>query len=180
MEQRGADFDWDLHLSDDRVKRLAEASGSVRTDGSVSLNASYFRPTRAYTTQSELRVDGADDVGPNSSTQFGAVLTPDDVKPPKKPDEPETARMKFTYAIRDAGAPGGGPRVGPQYFVRGDVSNYRGPKFTGASSCEITDEANNPVHNSGYTCEMNSYYGGAINTPGRAQYITDFTVSKKK
>lgn len=179
IEQRGADFDWDLHLRDDRVNRLAEASGSVRTDGSVSLDASYFRPTRAYTTQSKLRVDGADDVSPNSSTQFGAVLTPDDLKPPKKPDEPETARMTFTYAIRDASAPGG-PRVGPQYFVYGNVSNYIGKKFTGASSCEIRDESSNPVQNSGYTCEMNSYYGGAINTPGRAQYITDFTVSKKK
>jgi hypothetical protein len=167
---------WDVRITDGDVKRLAEASGSIKTDGSVKLDGSYLAPEKAYQTESRLRIDGVDVVPMNSLTQFDAVLTTDDLERPKKPKEPETARMKFRYAILDASQP---DRSIPQYYVRGDVFNHRGGKFTGGSSCEIVDYLDNPVEDSGYTCTMDGYYAGAINTAGRAHYITDFTVSKK-
>lgn len=188
MSPRSLDKGWDFSITDDGVDRVAEASGSIRTDGSVSLDTSPFIPAGAYTmpsvsplgytTGSRLHVDGADVVPANSSTQFDAVLTPDDLKSPNRWTEPDTARMRFKYAIRDASHPAGGSS--PTYYVRGDVSNYAGTKFTGGSSCEIVDSLDNPVENSGYSCAQNGYYAGSVLTGGRAQYITDFTVSKKK
>jgi hypothetical protein len=179
VTKRGADLDWDIYVKDDRVDRRAEASGSITTDGSVSLDASPFLPAKAYTTESKLRVNGADVVPANSSTQFDAVLTRADVEPGpgKNPTEPDTARMKFRYAIRDANQPG---RSIPQFYVRGDVSNHRGGKFTGGSSCEIVDYLDTPVQNSGYTCTANGYHASTGIRDGRVHYITDFTISKKQ
>jgi hypothetical protein len=169
---RGTDLDWDLHLTDDRVQRRLEASGSVRTDGSVSLETANGLRFGGYQTESTVRVDGADIVpATGAATQFGAVVTSTD-----KPKEQDTARMTFFYAIHDASAPGDGRR----YYVHGNVSNHEGRAYKGGSFCDITDYLGNVVHDSGYTCTMDSYYGGAVNTSGRAQYITDFTVGTKR
>lgn len=187
MVRRGLDNDWDMYITDG-VDRLAEASGTITTDDSVSLDTSPFIPANGnatqsvsplgYTTGSRLHIDGAEIVPANSSTQFDAVLTPDDLKSPNRWTEPDTARMRFKYAIRDARHPADG--TSPTYYVRGDVSNYVGKKFTGGSSCEIVDSLDNAVENSGYSCTMNGFHAGAVLTDGRAQYVTEFTIGKKK
>lgn len=169
---------WDVRLTDGDVDRRAEASGSISADGSVSLDATPYFPATAYTTESQLRVNGADVVPAGSSTQFDAVLTPSDLAPPKKPKEPDTARMTFKYAIRDAGEP---DRSIPRFYVRGDVSNYRGPTlFRGGSSCEIVNHLDEPVENSGYSCTMNGYHASTGIPDGRVHYVTDFTVGKSR
>jgi hypothetical protein len=180
MDRRGGAWDWNMHITDTTVNRLAEASGSVKTDDSVSLDTAIPMIPGGYTTESQLRIDGADVVPTNSSTQFDAVLRTTDVTPPNTLKEPDTARMKFKYAIRDADQPGGGRGFGPQYYVRGEVSNQRGSMFKGGSSCEIIDYLGTVVENSGYSCTMDGYYDGSVGTAGRAQYITDFTIGKKK
>jgi hypothetical protein len=183
MSPRSLDKGWDFSIIDDGLDRIAEASGSITTDASVSLDTSPFTPANGYnsqsvpalgyTTESKLHVNGADVVPVSSSTQFDAVLTAKNVT-----TEPDTARMKFRYAIRDAKQPADGKS--PKYYVRGDVSNYRGNIFVGGSSCEIVDDLDQIVENSGYSCQMDKYYAGSVLTDGRSQYITDFTISKKK
>jgi hypothetical protein len=173
LVKRWGAWDWDMYITDHRVGRVAEASGSITTDGSVKLDGSVFAPAKAYATESRLRVDGATFVPVSSSTQFDAVLSPSDVTPPRKPKEPKTARMKFQYAIRDAGESDSSI---PKYYVHGDVSNEREDLlYQGDSSCEIVDHWGDPVQNSGYSCTMNGYHAQS----GRAHYITDFTISKK-
>jgi hypothetical protein len=171
LNQRGLDNDWDVHLTDDRVDRWAEASGAIRAEGPVSLEGGKF------TTESALRVDGASAVSAGRSTQFDAVLTPGDQK--NQLDEPDTARMKFTYELRDNGKPANSKWNGTRLSVKGDVSNEREQwKFQGGSSCEIVDLFD--IADPGYTCTMKSAYPYTSPADGRVHYITDFTVSKVK
>lgn len=162
--------DWDLHLTDGRVDRLAEASGAVKTEGSVSLGDGEF------TTDSQARIDGAKAVPAGKSTQFDAVrkLT-DGVTDPARSDR---AQMRFTYALFDSGQPVRSQN-GQQLYVRGSVSNYRWPLwFSGKSSCDITADGY-VVENSGYTCSGDGAHPNTGIRDGRIHYITDFTVKKK-
>lgn len=163
---------WDVRIADGLMDRRAEASGSITTDGSVSLDMSIPMIAGGYTTESVLHVDGADVVPVNTSTQFDAVLFEGE-----ETSEPDTARMKFKYAIRDASAPVG---RSPQFYVRGSVSNKDADRFRGGASCEVIDYLGTVVEDSGYTCTMDGYYAGSVLTAGRAHYITDFTIGKKK
>jgi hypothetical protein len=168
LGQRWIDNDWDLHITNANAKRLAEASGAIRTEGTVSLGNGVFE------SESTQRLDGASDVPKESSTQFDAVMTPTD-----KPSAPE-ARMTFKYAIYDE-KPGYVKSDGGRLYVRGHVSNYRGGVFEGGSSCDIVTADGHVVENYLYTCTMaKGYHVRSGIADGRIHYITDFTVSKKK
>jgi hypothetical protein len=163
--------DWDLHLTDDRVDRLAEASGAIKTEGSVSLGNGEFD------TDSSARIDGATTVPAGKSTQFDAVrkLT-DGVTDPARKDR---AHMAFTYALSDGGRPVRSQN-GQQLYVSGSVSNSRGPFwFSGKSSCDIITADGTVVENSGYACNREGAHPNTGITDGRVHYITDFTIKKK-
>jgi hypothetical protein len=169
LQPRGKAFDYDLILTDKKVDRLAEASGTITTVGSVSLEKGSFE------TESPRYVSGAKAVPAGSSTQFDATLASSDVV-----NERRLARGMFRYALLDAGTPVRDRESGQPLYVSGKVHNYNGVSFRGGSECQIVaGSAYRPVENSGYSCDMNGYYGGSVLTAGRAQYITDFTVSKK-
>lgn len=162
--------DWDLHLTDDRVDRLAEASGAVKTQGSVSLGNGEFA------TDSQARIDGAKAVPAGKSTQFDAVrkLT-DGVTDPARS---ERAQMTFTYALLDGDLPARAEN-GQRLYVSGSVSNFRGPLwFSGNSSCDIITADGDVVENSGYSCNRESAHPNTGIKDGRIHYITDFTVKK--
>lgn len=167
MARRGLDLDWDLHLTDDGVDRVAEASGSVTTDDSVSLEGGKFR------TESPLRLSGAGEVWANSSTQFDAVLTSKD-----KTSESDTARAHFEYALLVDGQPLYDKATGQRVFVRGDVSNQQGAiVYTGKSSCAIVTQSGVPAESTGYTCSRKESH--AKTGTSRVHFITDFTVKKR-
>jgi hypothetical protein len=172
VNQRGGEHDWDVHVTDDRVDRLAEASGAVRTDGSVSLLEPLFG---SYYTESEMRLDGASAVPVNSSTQFDAVLRPSDRE--RSLREPDTARMTFVYAMYADGRPAYSSD-GKRLYVRGNVWNDRSGVFLGGSSCEIGIADGTVVENSGYTCSMQGAHPDTGVKDGRVHYITDFTVGR--
>lgn len=163
MERRGLDWDFELQLTHDDVNRSAEASGSIVTDGSVSLSEGKF------TSESLVRQDGASEVPVNSSTQIDAVLASNEGS-----HESDTARMKFKYALFDDGVQVRSKLDGQLLYVEGNVSNTRGDKFTGGSKCAIVTEQGQDEWNSGYSCDTESHYA----LSGRIQYITDFSVSK--
>jgi hypothetical protein len=169
MVRRGLDWDWDLHLSDDRVERVAEASGAFTTEGSVSLGDGKFG------TDSQLRINGAGAVGKQSTTQFDAVLSPFD-----HTDRPDTAQMRFGYALLDDGKPVYSKVDGRQLYILGDVSNKREPKqFTGSSSCDFVTDGGRIDENSGYSCDRRGGYAGSGTHDRQAHYFTDFVVTKK-
>jgi hypothetical protein len=165
MDRRGLDWDFEFQLTYDDVDRSAEASGSIKTDGSVSLSEGKF------TTESGTHQDGASEIPVNSSTQIDAVLGSKEGS-----HEPDTARMKFKYALYDGGVPVRSKLDGQLLFVEGDVSNTRGDKFTGGSYCNIVTDHGQREDNSGYSCDTEGHYA----LSGRIQYITDFSVSKNK
>lgn len=167
MNQRLWDWDWDLYLTDSTVHRLSEASGSIKTDGSVTLKDGKF------STSSAVRLDGADEVPAGSSTQFDAVLSRNE-----KTSEPGVARMKFTYGIYLPDQPGY-VKSGGRLYVRGDIHTYPGGisgiNLLGSSSCDIVDSEDRVVENTGYSCTVKD-----ARSDGNDHYIADFTVSKKK
>lgn len=172
MVQRGRDAYWQMRISDDVVNRdrIAESSGSIKTEGSVNLAAG------GYASDAELQVQGAAVVPVGKSTQFDAVLRPGD-----KAANANTARMAFIYEILDGGQPALS-KTGQPLQVVGNVSNHRGlDEFEGKSSCRIvTRDRGFEDHDSNYSCVMDSYYDGSVLTEGRARYITDFTISRKR
>lgn len=169
MVRRGGDWDWDLRLSDDRVKRVAEASGAFTTEGFVSLGNGKFG------TDSKLRINGADAVQKQSSTQFDAVLTSSD-----STDRPNTAQMRFEYALLDDGKPVYSRVDGQQLYIRGDVSNKREDnRFTGSSSCDFVTDGGRIDENSGYSCQMRGSYARTGADDRQAHYFTQFLVKKK-
>jgi hypothetical protein len=166
MAQRGLDLDWDLYLTDDGVDRVAEASGSIKTDGLISLERGRFL------TESKLRLNGANEVWADSSTQFDAVLTSTDAT-----SEPDTARAHFEYALLVNGQPLYDKATGQRVVVRGDVSNQRGWVYKGDSSCAIVTESGVPYESNHYTCSMKGSY--AKTGTSRVHYITEFTVGMR-
>lgn len=176
MNRPAWDWHWAAQITDSHVNRLAEASGSIATAGSVSLADGRF------TTESNMRLDGAEVVPARSSTQFDAVLKATDYS-----SEPVTARARFRYALQLPDGPGYVPRVqgdtangGGRLYVRGSVSNYRGGAFWGDSSCDIVTADDQAVHNTGYVCTMKSAYLETGIQDGRGHYHTDFVISKKE
>lgn len=170
LVQRGLDNDWDLYLTDDRLNRLVEASGAIKTDGSVKLGEGMFFA------QTYLRLAGATEVPVNSSTQFDSVLTPQDKDNPSGPRGSE-ALIMFEYAIYDGEQPGYVNSENRRLYLRGHVSNRRGNVFRGDSYCEIITADGSAVEN--YTCTMKSSNARAEIGNG-VHYETEFTVSKKK
>lgn len=168
LEIRSGTWDYYLHLTDKQVDRLAEASGTISTVGSVSLEEGSFE------TESSRYVSGAKAVPAGSSTQFDATLSSSDVV-----EERRLARGTFKYALLDDGKTVLDRESGQPLYVSGKVYNYNGVSFRGGSACQIVaGPAYRPVENSGYSCEIDGYYGGSVLTAGRAQYITDFTIRK--
>jgi hypothetical protein len=170
LQQRGIVRNWDLILTDNQVDRLAEASGTITTVGPVSLEGGTFE------TASPHHVRSAKAVPADSSTQFDATLGSSDVV-----TERRLASGKFRYALLDGGTPVHDRESGEPLYVSGTVYNYNGASFKGGSNCQIVaGPAYRPVANSGYSCDIDGYYGGSVLTAGRAQYITDFTIHKKR
>lgn len=169
--RRGLDFDWDLHITDDRVDRAAEASGAIRAVGPVSLSSGV-----TYS-ESKLQLIGSEAIPEHSSTQFDAVLTPSD-----KTSEPDTARMKFNYALNDGGQPVYSTKNGRPLHVRGYVANQRTrTRFDGGAWCEFVTSETEVEKDSGYTCELE--WGNYANTgtkDGHVHYIVNFAVKKNE
>lgn len=180
MTQRGRGNVWDLYVTDDRVDRRAEVSGSITTDSHVSLTAGEFVTQSRQARQDQLRVDGAADIPSSSSTQFDSVLRPQDTTL-----IPDRALMAFMHAILEDGKPVYSKDDGQRLFVRGNVKNKRsqgltGDWFTPESSCDIVTEKNHVDKNSGYSCDMKGDFVHTGNRDGDVHYRTDFTVSKKR
>lgn len=176
VERGWLSFHFDLYITDDRVDRLAEASGSITTDDSVSLINNGGYPTY---TESKLQLAAAATVPVESSTQFDAVLTQEDVDKGMT-GEPNTALITFVYAVYDGGKPVYSTIDGRQLFVKGYVSNKRtGTFFAGGSWCEFVTEGKRIDEISGYSCEPSGDYADTEIKHGHVHYITDFTVSKK-
>jgi hypothetical protein len=164
--------DWDLYLTDNSVNRLAEASGAVKTEGSVSLANGEFA------TDSQARIDGAKAIPAGKSTQFDAVrkLT-DGVTDPARKDK---ARMTFQYALLEDGKPVLSKDNGQPLYVFGGVSNRRtSERFFGDSSCHFITLDDHIETNPDYTCTMEGAHPNTGITDGRIHYITDFTIKKK-
>lgn len=168
LQERGWDNDWDLFVTGDAVDRRAEASGTIKTTGSVSLHDGY------RFTESSLRKDGAAVIPAQSSTQFDTVLRPVD----HPQNEADTARMIFTYALFDNGEPVYSKKSGKQLLVAGNAANARGDVFKGSSSCNIVSAAG-MEEDSGYTCQVQGDYVATGIVDGRVRYDATFTVGKK-
>jgi hypothetical protein len=163
-------WNWDLQIIDDRVERVAEASGSITAKG-VSLVGGEF------TTESELRIDGAEVIPEGMSTQFDAVLTPQDVARGPKTPEPNGARISFLYLIRDAD--GSGKSAGEQLYIRGSVSNHEGQwrqRYVGGASCEIVDDHGRVIKDPPYWCDQ----AGSYASSDHYHYNTHFMVSPRR
>jgi hypothetical protein len=179
MTERGRDNAWDLSVTDDRVDRRAEVSGSITTDSRVSLTAGEFVTQSRQARQDQLRVDGAAEVPSNSSTQFDSVLRPQDTTL-----IPDRALMAFMHAILEDGKPAYSKDDGTRLYVRGNVKNKRsqglmGDWFSPESSCDIISEKNHIDKNSGYSCDMKGDFVRNGNRDGDVHYHTDFTVKKR-
>jgi hypothetical protein len=174
--RRGLSFNWDLNITDDRLDREAEASGAIRTRGSVSLFGG-----QTYS-ESKLQVIGAEAVGENESTQFDAVLRSSDHEGGREMKHPDTARVDFQYAVNDGGQPVYSKKNGRQLFVRGYVSNKRtDPMFVGGAWCEFITGQDDVEEDSGYTCDP--WWGDYANTGiknGHVHYIANFEVRKNE
>lgn len=174
--RRGLSFDWDLHITDDRVDREAEASGAIKAIGSVSLTGGL-----TYS-ESKLQVIGAEAVGENESTQFDAVLRSSDKEKGREMSEPDTARVKFQYAVNDGGQPALSKKNGRQLFVSGYVSNKRTkPMFSGGAGCKLITGQDEVEENSGYSCvPVWSDYAHTGIKDGHVHYIVNFEVRKNE
>jgi hypothetical protein len=127
-----------------------------------------------FTAESKLHVDGAQAVLKDASTQFDDVLTAGDG------DGKNKARMRFQYALLDNDQPVLSKDNGQPLYVFGSVSNRSTwDRFTGESSCHLITLDDHIETNPDYTCTMSGAYAGSVLTAERAQYIADFTVSKK-
>jgi hypothetical protein len=160
---RGADYDWDMHITDDRVDRWVEASGAIKAQGTVSLADGTF------TTTSKTYRRGATDVPAGSSTEFDAVTKPG--------EDNDTASIEVWYDLLDSGRAVYG-RDGSPLRVRATVSNERYSWFREASSCEIRSDAGIEIH-SNYSCDKKGDFAHTGIRDGHVHYIADFTVSKK-
>lgn len=174
MAERKLDNDYDLHITDDRVNRWAEASGSITTTGKISLQAVPDEDT--YFTESQRKVVGTATVDAGASTEFDAVLVQNE-----DTSEPNTARMSFKYALLDDGKPVTSSINGKPLYVEGEVSNERGVfVFSGASSCHFASQDGVVDGNSGYSCDMSGDFAHTGTGDGHVHYVNDFTISKKQ
>lgn len=170
MERHGWDNDWDLHLTDDDLDRRAEASGSFRTEGSVSLEGG------TYAAGPELYVEGAGAVHAGESTQFDAVRQRNE-----RPATTKVATIYFKYSLLDAGQPVRSKTDGSRLTLMGSVSNDAGGFwYSGKSECSFINERGLPVEDSGYSCAWNDHHAKTAYNDGRVHYITDFVVSRNK
>jgi hypothetical protein len=175
MAERSLDNDYDLHITDDRVNRWAEASGSITTTGNVSLQTPPDEDA-AFTTESQRKVFGTATVDAVAPTEFDAVLVEGE-----DTSEPNTARMSFKYALLDNGKPVTSSINGKPLYVEGEVWNYRGGMaFKGDSSCRFASQDGVVDGNSGYSCNRSGDFAHTGVGDGHVHYISDFTISKKQ
>jgi hypothetical protein len=163
--------EFDLIITDRLLVRVAEASGTISTVGTVSLKEGKFG------TESKRFVSGAEAVLAGSPTQFDTTL-----KPADKANVPGLAQGRFIYALFDEGQPVLSKETNEPLYVLGEAHNHNeSGVLRGGSSCQIVtgDVAHLPVKDSGYSCDMNGYYAAAAGVDDRAQYFTDFTISEK-
>lgn len=160
---RGLDYDWDMHITDDRVDRWVEASGSIKAEGSVSLaNGTFDTTSKTYRR-------GAADVPAGLSTEFDAVTKPG--------EDNDSAYIEVWYDLLDNGR-SVIARDGSPLRVKATVSNKRFWWFQEGSSCEIRGNSGIEVHSS-YSCDMVGDYAHTGIGDGHVHYFTDFTVKKK-
>jgi hypothetical protein len=176
--RRGLDYDWDMYVTDSRVNRWAETSGSIKTERSISLEDGKFWTESAKFLRGASQVAGPWNGGgkqPSRSTQFDAVLTEGN-----QTQAPDSARMGFTYALLDDGQPVYDARTGKRLYVIGNASNDREKtEFKGNSSCVIGTLGGGPAENTGYACYIKDHYAYTGVKDGRINHITDFRVSKR-
>jgi hypothetical protein len=169
--QRGQGDRWDMYITDDRVERIAEASGSITTDSSLALEdgnyQSIYPPLR-------LRLDGAPVVPAGSSTQFDAVATPEDTYNPVGERE---GNIYFSYALVDDGRPVYGSD-GKRAYVSGLVRNNR--VSPGRFYCDVATRGDLGAGTvvPGYSCDTVSSYATDWGADERVHFVTHFTVRK--
>ncbi|KAA9108243.1 LPXTG cell wall anchor domain-containing protein [Microbacterium rhizomatis] len=113
------------------LNRAAEASGTLTTDGRVSLTEGY------YETGSGLPyfTHGSTEVAKNSQTGFSVVMREGD---PQQDGGKNLARVRFIYKIVDSDS--NGAPVPTSLWVAGWVQSERASSFEHETKCGIYDE----------------------------------------
>jgi hypothetical protein len=163
LDQQANDV-WGMHITDARVIRDVEASGTITAQG-VSLADGKFS-MKATSSRA------ADSLVPAGSTsQFDAVFAR--ILGVKG----DTASAEFSYNLLENGRYVL-DRHGYPLKVKGMVKNERSFWFQPAASCSI-EGRDGILKDSGYSCEMVHYHARTTPDDGNVHYITDFTVTKK-
>lgn len=157
------------------LNRWAASSGTVKTDGHVSLqDGSYNSEETPY------HKDGTTTVGTNSSTDFNAVVREGD-----KTLFPDEARTEFSYRIVLDGVP-------QNMWLAGWVANHRWKtRFEPDAQCFVsTVNPNAPsapplekldrVGASMFDCAITGDFVHGPHEDGRGHYAATFAVSKRQ
>jgi hypothetical protein len=157
------------------LNRWAASSGTVKTDGHVSLQDGSYNSE-----QTPYHTDGTKTVGTNSSTDFSVVVREGD-----KTLFPNQARMDFSYRIVLDGAP-------QNMWLAGWVDNHRWPtEFESDAQCFVsTVNPNAPsapplekldrVAASMFDCAITGDFVHGPHEDGNGHYAATFTVSKRQ
>lgn len=164
LDQRGNGV-WDMHITDTRVIRDAEASGTITAQGSVSLADGKFSKQATWSRAADSLIPAG------STTQFDAVFER------LLGVKGDTASAEFSYNLLDNGRYVL-DRHGYPLKVKGMVKNERYLWFKPDASCSI-EGRDGIVQDSGYSCDMVKYNAHTTFDDGDVHYITDFTVTKK-
>jgi hypothetical protein len=160
--QRGQDNHWDMYVTDDRVERFTEASGSMTTEDGLSLVRG-----RYFAEKFGQRLDGASALPTGMSTQFDHVL----------PYDPKIVAMAgFVFQLIDNGRPVHGSN-GETVLVVGDAGMPG--QFT-KSNCTFMVPGKADERVPGYSCDLVGYYAKDWGAGPKDHFVTDFTVRKTK
>lgn len=155
------------------MNRWSEASGTIQTQGDVSLINGAFQSDQIFQTS------GSKTVSPNSTTNFDAVLREGD-----ETTFENQARTEFSYKLKDGSSLS-------FLWVAGVASNHRGVFFSGESRCAIYDtnplgrgrpfDQTPPAWNDyGYKCSVTGYYVRGPGESGNGHYHATFTIYRNK
>jgi hypothetical protein len=155
------------------MNRWSEASGTIQTQGDISLINGAFRSDQIFQTS------GSKTVPPNGRTNFDAVLREGD--PTKYENQ---ARTEFSYKLKDGSSLS-------FLWVAGVAANYRGVFFSGESRCAVYDS--NPLgrgrpidqippawNDYGYKCSVTGHYVRGPGESGNGHYHAIFTIYRNK
>lgn len=157
------------------LNRWAASSGTVKTDGHVSLQDGSYNSE-----QTPYHTEGTPTVGTNSSTDFSAVVREGD-----KTVFPDQARTDFSYRIVMDGVP-------QNMWLAGWVDNHRWKtKFESDAQCFVsTVNPNAPsapplekldrVGASMFDCAVTGDFVHGPHEDGNGHYAATFTVSKRQ